>query len=76
MSKMHYDQKLLLAELKMICMICCLLVDARCENVRGIDVIAAVRVCVEQLAAKEVLEQLGEKRLKKITVMCSNQFRM
>lgn len=51
--------KLLLAELHGVCDACKPLIDATCEPVTPVDVIGVVCVYIEQLAAKNQLEQLA-----------------
>jgi hypothetical protein len=50
--------KLLVQELKKTCMLLKPLVDARCEQVNGLNIIGAIRVRIEQLAAEQELEKL------------------
>jgi hypothetical protein len=57
-NEMKQYQKLLIDELKMCCAIQRPLVDARCEHVHGINIIAAIRVRIEQLATEQELEKL------------------
>jgi hypothetical protein len=56
--KMKAARKVLVKELKEVCASRRPLVDARCEHVNGIDIIAAIRIHVEQLAAEQELEKL------------------
>jgi hypothetical protein len=60
-NKIKADRKLLVIQLKEVCASCRLLVDARCEQVNGIDIIAAIRIRVEQLAAEQELSKLDAK---------------
>jgi hypothetical protein len=55
------NRKLLLKELKEICAMHRPVIDARCEPVNGINVIAAIRGCIEQLAGEEHLAKLNLK---------------
>ncbi|KAF8231833.1 hypothetical protein L208DRAFT_1275149 [Tricholoma matsutake] len=52
-------RKLLIKELKQVCLARRLLVDARCIQVNGIDIFSTIRIRVEQLAANAELERLG-----------------
>jgi hypothetical protein len=58
-AKVKANCNLLVEELKRTCEACQPLVDMRCKSVNGLDVIAAIRVCIEQLAADEQLEKLS-----------------
>jgi len=53
------NHKLLVNELKDFCISRRWIVDAICELVKEVDVVAAIRVRVEQLAGEEQLERLG-----------------
>ncbi|KAF8234618.1 hypothetical protein L208DRAFT_1260953, partial [Tricholoma matsutake] len=61
LASVRTNRKLLIEELKTICKTHWPWVDAQCEKVVGIDIIAAIQVCIEQLAANDQLEKLGAK---------------
>ncbi len=57
----HSNVKLLCTELNTVCTQRRLLVDASCEPVASVDVVATVCECIEHLAAEEELTKLGVK---------------
>jgi hypothetical protein len=57
-AKVTANRKLLVEELKEFCVSHRPLIDARCEHVKDVDVVAAIRVRIEQLAAEQQLGKL------------------
>jgi len=53
------SQKLLFKELSEVCKKQQLIIDASCDPVKPVDLVTAVQVHIEQLAAKDHLDQLG-----------------
>lgn len=66
------DHALMVAELKMVCQECCCLKCWEMEEVKPVDVVAAVRLRVEQLATHEQLDRLSDVVKEKYTKVFSD----
>lgn len=60
-AKVKIFHKKMIAELQLVCKTWQPWVDARCRQITRTDVVAAIRICVEQLAADEQPQKLATK---------------